>query len=299
MIFDEKHYLEAYPDVRRAIESGSYGTAYAHYVAFGAVENRSTYKETPLVQDEVPSIVVYTTTKNEEVILPFFLAHYGAFAKKIIVYDNNSTDRTREICLSHPKVELRCFDTHGWTDDSLLVTIKNTCYQEQVGHADYVIVCDTDEFLHAPSLAAILALFKKHGITIANTAGYEMVSDVLPTPGIPITSQLRFGVPKSDFSKSILFSPEIEINFAPGSHCCHPKGKIVVSDIRLAVLHYKYISLEHVIKKTVQLRLSEANQANGWGTHLNTDFVTEKFNELMKKRDVILTQNGVNWEKVH
>ena len=46
-------------------------------------------------------IACYTITYNEELMLPHFIKHYKQFCDKIVVYDNMSTDRTKEIALDN------------------------------------------------------------------------------------------------------------------------------------------------------------------------------------------------------
>ena len=62
-------------------------------------------------------IRVYTVAWNEEKILPHFLRHYARFADRIVVYDNGSNDRTRDIIFAHPQAEFRTYDTDGVLHD--------------------------------------------------------------------------------------------------------------------------------------------------------------------------------------
>ena len=42
-------------------------------------------------------IDVYTILRNERIILPYFLRHYGSFADCLVVYDDRSDDGSREL----------------------------------------------------------------------------------------------------------------------------------------------------------------------------------------------------------
>lgn len=55
--------------------------------------------------EEIP-LVVLLRVRNEELILADTLAHLSEFADVIVAYDDASTDRTREILRTHPKVGL-------------------------------------------------------------------------------------------------------------------------------------------------------------------------------------------------
>ena len=51
-------------------------------------------------------IVACIPSKNEELIIGKVLKALSTFCFKIIVNDDNSTDKTQEICKSFPKVDL-------------------------------------------------------------------------------------------------------------------------------------------------------------------------------------------------
>ena len=42
-------------------------------------------------------ITLYTICYNEQEMLPYFLNHYSKMVDKIVVYDNQSTDNSRQI----------------------------------------------------------------------------------------------------------------------------------------------------------------------------------------------------------
>jgi glycosyltransferase involved in cell wall biosynthesis len=52
-------------------------------------------------------IWAYAICWNEEVMLPYYLKHYEKFCEKIIIYDNMSTDNSRNIIKNHPLCEIR------------------------------------------------------------------------------------------------------------------------------------------------------------------------------------------------
>jgi len=52
---------------------------------------------------------VYTICWNESRVIDYFLRHYEPIAERIVVYDEDSTDDTREILTAHRNVELRRF----------------------------------------------------------------------------------------------------------------------------------------------------------------------------------------------
>jgi hypothetical protein len=44
---------------------------------------------------------VYTICWNESRVIEYFLRHYEQFAERVVVYDENSTDGTKEILAAH------------------------------------------------------------------------------------------------------------------------------------------------------------------------------------------------------
>jgi UDP:flavonoid glycosyltransferase YjiC (YdhE family) len=217
-------------------------------------------------------IHVYMVCWNEEELLPFFFKHYERFADKIIAYDNMSSDGTRELLESHPLCERRIFDTGGEVRDDLLIKLKNEAWKESRGQAEWVIVCDADEFIYHPDLPAYLKSCQQRGITIPQPTGFNMVSEKWPEPGSQIWEQMREGRPDLFFSKKALFDPNAvsEINYDPGAHACSPVGRIKVErDPQLKLLHYKYIGGADRLRERRERftrRLSQVNKKHGWGT---------------------------------
>src|ERR1700722_20355846 len=54
-------------------------------------------------------IHVYSICWNERRMIEYFLRHYETFAERIVIYDDDSDDGTKEILLAHNKVEVRRF----------------------------------------------------------------------------------------------------------------------------------------------------------------------------------------------
>ena len=67
---------------------------------------------------------VYALCWNEEKILPYFLRHYGRIASKIVIYDNESSDRSVEIIRSYPNTEVIPYSTDEKIDDFRWLGIK-------------------------------------------------------------------------------------------------------------------------------------------------------------------------------
>lgn len=202
-------------------------------------------------KDKDITIDVFAICYNEEYMLPFFIKHYKALGANITIYDNQSTDRSKEI-IEQSGCNYRSYDSDNQIRDDLYLQIKNNCWK--ASKADWVIVCDIDELLEIPEHIDL----SKY--SIINTNGYDMLG---PPPE-------RMGVYNKMYSKHIMFRPDAinEINYKPGCHGCSPTGNVSGSKETLNLLHYKYISEDYLLerRKLYAGRLSEINKKHGWGS---------------------------------
>ncbi len=86
-------------------------------------------------------ISIFTITYNEEVILPYFIKWYRErFPNcKIVVYDNESTDGTKNICLNTPNLQYIPYYTGNKLSDSTYLKIKKK------GNMDYSLMVEPIE----------------------------------------------------------------------------------------------------------------------------------------------------------
>ena len=235
-----------------------------------------------------PIVHYYAVCWNEEMMLPFMFQHYDRFVDRYTIYDNYSDDRSEEIIRSHKNASIIKFKTDGF-DDTAHNNIKNNCWKRSRGKADWVIVCDMDEFLYHDDMANALQDLAFKGYTVVKPVGYNMYSDSVPTPGMPLTQQVRQGLRDKWFDKCICFDPHavVEINYRPGAHECYPVGRIKRNTDEFKLLHYKNISLEFILsrKRLYAARLSETNQAHGYGTQYceEENKVIEEFNSALQQ----------------
>jgi hypothetical protein len=223
-------------------------------------------------------IHLYTVCWNEEKLSKHFVNYYSKFCDKIVVFDNNSTDNTVDKLLKNPKVEVRTFDTDGLRDD-INRDIKNTCWKESIGVADYVIVCDFDEFLYHENLDEFLE--KNKDFTVFHPDVFDMVTKEDFNDDINLLDFCKTGylveeIYNQKFNKCILFNPNkiTEIGYSEGAHRLdNVKGDIKIyynkGNFELKILHYKYLTLDYTLKRkdTVCKRLSEFNRVRQWGSH--------------------------------
>ena len=223
---------------------------------------------------ERPVVHLYAPCRNEQRILPYFMAHYGPFVDRFFIYDNMSTDATRALLAGHSNVEIIPLDTGGQFAHVERERMKNHAWKASAGKADFVLVCDVDEFLYHPHLDVLLALMKRHGYTVLRPHGYQMACEKLPEfDGTPITARVQAGMDvASHYSKTILFDPNRveEIHFSQGCHCSRPEGRIQTFHSNHAkLLHYKYVDRDEILRKTRTYRaiVSPESLAKGYGRH--------------------------------
>ena len=219
-----------------------------------------------------PIVHYYALCWNEERILPFVLDYYGRFCQRLTFYDNGSTDDSLALIASYPNTRIVPYTSRG-IEDEVYRHIKNTCWKQSRGKADWVIVCDMDEFLFHPQLVEALADATHQHISFPDIEGFEMYAEKLPPhiPGTMITEQIRRGVRSQWLDKHILFNPNriVDINYAIGAHNAQPIGSVSTGAASFKLLHYKNIDLKFLIDRYALLasRLSETNRRENYGGH--------------------------------
>ncbi len=211
-------------------------------------------------------ICVITLCFNEEVILPWFIRHYERFVDRIVFYDGGSSDRTAAIIAGCPIAEMRVLDTGGRLDDGANVQVKNTAYRDI--DADWFIVVDCDEFLSHPDFRGFLAKCDALGLNVVRCEGWNMIGDGVPADG-HLPERMPYGVRDDHtirfFDKIALFRRDADVHFEPGAHECRVRNGRIAPGMPVKLLHYKWLSLEHVQRKVRTLRLSDNNVRHGWG----------------------------------
>ena len=118
-------------------------------------------------------IHAYVVCWNEMDNIPFVVDYWKRFAERVIVYDNGSDDGSVEYLSQYPWIEVRQFKTNGF-DDTANMNIKNSCWKESIGIADFVVVSDLDECLYSPILESELDYMKANDITICGPRQYAL-----------------------------------------------------------------------------------------------------------------------------
>lgn len=240
---------------------------------------------------------VYAVCWNEEVILPYFLRHYGSFADKIFIFDNESSDHSPEIIDACPKATRIPVKTGGACSERSQRECKMK-YVESRGVADWAILVDLDEFIYHPNIVGVLEHYKKWWIALPKVAGFEMVSLETPTGPGQLYEYVKTGIPSDGYSKRVVLSPGIDIELSPGCHTTkvlgRDSGKVSAESEKaeLKLLHYRFLGREFFIKRNSERRerLCEEDRRIGSGGHyLNPDsYFAHIFDVVHKEAGVVI-----------
>lgn len=272
---------------------------------------------------------IYSLSYNCVDMVPHFLHHHRN-ADRIVVYDNGSTDNTTELLSKDPKVEIRSYAhaTGNTLRDDIHGHIKNNCWKEAKGKAEWVVVTDFDEFLYHPQLDAKLAQYKREGVTVPLVTAYEMVGPKFPAGPPFLTDVIKVGRRNDYYSKLVIFDPNKveEISYAAGGHNAKPVGEIKYSGLRygpavaikpypalimrcfldpdnpgqltkpteLKVLHYRFVGMDRVERMWAmyQKRMSDVNLQQRWGFHyfLPDEERTRVYNLLVEQSEQVIQE---------
>ena len=193
-------------------------------------------------------IDVYSIMRNEAIILPYFLRHYETFAWRIFVFEDQSTDGTREILCSNSRVIVLDVEQHGINEAYWTNNLWTQYEQRSRGLADYAICVDADEFVYHPDLVGLLKREKEGGAQVIHCEGYTMIANGLPTTSGQIYDEIDHGIPDRLSSKWAIFSPKIHYRFKKGRHGGPREisdGAVMKAHTGVKMLHYRYLGASY------------------------------------------------------
>lgn len=271
-------------------------------------------------------IWAYCLVWNEEMMLDYYLRHYSQFCDKIIFYDNESTDRSREIIESYANTEIRTYKTNGKLSDQAYKDLKTSSIQDSRGNADYVIISDCDEFIYHPNIRKFLSdTLNKYSVYYP--AGFQMASQTFPTTKGQIYYEVDRGEPSPWYSKPMLINPNLvgDLSYVDGCHefetteglinapiyhpvpeKIRPEGEYkghrwgkwqmmydilhMFNDQPLKMLHYKFLGADFVNNRYQQYvdRLSDYNLKNQVAMHYKDAIES---NSVQKDIDEVLIKS--------
>jgi hypothetical protein len=201
-------------------------------------------------------VVVLAITWNCADTARYFLRHYETIADEIAIFDDFSTDGTREIFQAHPKVLLRDWPHPGsGINEDMFLNFLYSIYPTAAKHGfDWVIVADPDEFLYAPNPLAVLERALIDGVEVIQTAGYNMMGEGLPKDdGRQIYEINPMGVRAPVYSKPVIFRPTARVRWIRGRHALEDYVSPVLSNGPLfKLLHYRYLGANYTAAKNAK-----------------------------------------------
>lgn len=213
-----------------------------------------------------PRVWVYCICRNEAQMMPYFLRHYQTFAQRIVVFDEQSNDGTREILRGCPKVELRDWPHRGLDDQKFMAKV-NSVAQECRHRCDWMMFVDVDELLYHPHPLQMLR-FSAEG-AVAST-GYALISpDGWPEDdGRQLYEQVRTGAPQPNYGKFVCWRPALEMEHTVGRHTCpgFPRfGGKLGSVSRFKLLHCHHLGgVDHTLMRNARNYHHAVNKGFAW-----------------------------------
>ena len=198
-------------------------------------------------------IHLFAIMKNEADLLPYFLRHYETFVDKIFLFDNHSTDDSRVIASSGPRVVSLEYEAEYGDEHQMNAFYEDAYKQYSRGVADWAIIADIDEFLYHPDIKHVLANQAQKDRQLVKATGYTMYSEDFVTNNKQIYENYQMGYRTTLYDKAVIFNPDTDIKFKMGRHKVPDWPKAYRCGIIL--LHYKYMS-----KDLTQKRMSSSNR---------------------------------------
>lgn len=165
-------------------------------------------------------IIAYCLVWNEEKMLHYYLRHYSQFCDRIIFYDNESTDSSRDIINSYANTEIRTYKTDGKLSDKAYKDLKTDSIKDSINYgADYVIITDCDEFIYHPNIRKFLKE-NLNKFSVFYPAGFQMASQSFPTTNGQLYHVVDRGEPNPWYSKPMLINPNLvgNLSYVDGCH---------------------------------------------------------------------------------
>lgn len=221
-----------------------------------------------------PKVWTFTVCWNEALLAPWFVRHYSPWVDRMVIWDERSTDGTREILKACPKVDLRDWHSNGLDDEVFMVAV-NEWTKEAQNEADYVAFVDIDELLYHPNMLDLLdnLLDESEDIPFVIPAtGYALINPA-GLVSTDLTGQVydhvRTGVRQPNYDKRILWRSDLDITQAIGRHYYPgqwPKHNGVEAlDHGVKLLHLHHLGgVEHTMARNARNYLRARDKKYAW-----------------------------------
>ena len=219
---------------------------------------------------------------NEERMLPFFFRHYDPIVDHYYIHDNQSTDGSLEILRDHPRVTVLPLVLQGDSICHASFKLVNDLWKCSRNQADWVAVCNIDEFFWHEDLRDYLSQCREQGITYLPTTGYDMITDEFPQPHDNLAHTYRKGARRESLDKPSFFNPDAirHSGFAMARHKARPRGRVRKPRRQeVLLLHYKHLGFEYVQKRHAALhaRMRQKDREDRLGYHYDPDLTRQLY----------------------
>ena len=192
------------------------------------------------------NVHVYTTTRNEGYLMPYFLRHYETFADLIFVLDDDSTDGTRPMVERHSRGVLLDYPGKKGLDEVEIAEAYRSAVEVLSPNADWVMFPDVDEIVYHPYMLTRLRQMQNWGVRAIKSVGYAMVSDRLPQGQGQIYEEVKTGMRERRYDKTIVFNPKIDATFGNGRHSITTPRPEKLNRCGIKLLHYCYLGWPYI-----------------------------------------------------
>lgn len=243
-------------------------------------------------------IHLHASCWNEERMLPFFFRHYDPFVDHYFIHDNQSSDGSLNILNVHPRVTVLPLILEGESLCQAAFEQVNDFWKCSRGAADWVAVCNIDEFFWHIDLPWYLRQCRRKGITYIPSIGYNIVTDEFPNSDENLCLTRRWGARAEHLDKPSFFNPNAitHSGFSMARHGFNPQGKVVYPKKReILLLHFKHLGLEYLVTRHEELgaRMRKGDRDMHFGYHYDARITKERHYEYKSQAKIVIprTQN--------
>jgi len=232
------------------------------------------------------TITVITRCFNDEVLIPFFLEHYGYADKIIAIVSADSTDRSKELFARSDKVEiLNITHKHGY--NAMEVHKYKLELIEDIT-SDWIIQADIDEFIFPTQIdadvRAVLGGVKGNVLYANMWQVYKHRTEMPLDISVKAIHLRRHGIPHRGNEangrldcKPLIFRSGLGIEFRLGFHSFEENKNVVVSATQFDGAHWKMADADLAVARRMagnRQNISTEMVDNRWAFY---DFdITEK-----------------------
>lgn len=198
------------------------------------------------------TIWTFTICRNSADLVRFWLRHYDRIADVMFVWDDNSTDGTKEILQEHRKVVCLKWPYDTGIDEDRFLQFAYEQYPNAEGCADWVMWVDMDEFIYHPQLTDMIQDVDSSGYNVIRPDGFNMMHDGIPhDDGRQIWEVCNTGVAAPVYSKPVIFKPSSGVRWNRGKHELEHCQVKLAEGTGIKLLHYRYLGYEYTKQRNL------------------------------------------------